>query len=227
MKLLAFEKKLSLSGAVCVTVGAVIGVGIFVIVRPIGNATGPWMPVAFAVAALPAIFGTVVAVSLGSTIPADGGGYYYTKSLLGRYPGAAASAMVVFGAMGALATVSVGIANYLQPYLPGIPAPAVSIALILLSWGVNHAGIMASERFQIGMVLQQLRPYTHLNVRHFAATPVGLQVTATAELVKVEGRTLTFRVAATDDRGPIGDGEHVRIIVNVASFDKRAQDKLT
>ena len=67
---------------------------------------------------------------------------------------------------------------------------------------------------------------THLNVRHFAATPVGLQVTAEAELIKVEGRTLTFRVSAADDRGPIGDGEHVRIIVNVASFDKRAQDKL-
>ncbi len=67
---------------------------------------------------------------------------------------------------------------------------------------------------------------THLNVRHFAATPVGLRVTAQAELVKVEGRTLTFRVSAADDRGPIGDGEHVRIIVNVASFDRRAQDKL-
>jgi fluoroacetyl-CoA thioesterase len=67
---------------------------------------------------------------------------------------------------------------------------------------------------------------THLNVRHFAATPVGLQVGAQAELVKVEGRTLTFRVSAADERGQIGDGEHVRIIVNVAHFDKRAQEKL-
>jgi len=67
---------------------------------------------------------------------------------------------------------------------------------------------------------------THLNIRHFAATPVGLEVVAEAELVKVEGRTLTYRVSAVDERGPIGDGEHVRIIVNVERFDKRAQEKL-
>lgn len=67
---------------------------------------------------------------------------------------------------------------------------------------------------------------TALNVRHFAATPVGLEVVAEAELVKVEGRTLTFRVAAADARSPIGDGEHVRIIVDVERFDRRAQEKL-
>lgn len=67
---------------------------------------------------------------------------------------------------------------------------------------------------------------THLNVRHIAATPVGLRVTATAELVKIEKRTLTFSVSAEDEKGPIGDGEHVRIIVNVAKFDQRAQEKL-
>src|SRR5262252_9624009 len=38
-----------------------------------------------------------------------------------------------------------------------------------------------------------------LDVRHFAATPVGLSVTATAEVSAVEGRTITFRVAACDD----------------------------
>ncbi|MDH5536923.1 MAG: thioesterase family protein [Betaproteobacteria bacterium] len=67
---------------------------------------------------------------------------------------------------------------------------------------------------------------THLNVRHFAATPVGLEVSAEAALVRVDGRTLTFRVSAADERGPIGDGEHVRIVVNVAKFDQRAQEKL-
>lgn len=66
----------------------------------------------------------------------------------------------------------------------------------------------------------------HLDVRHFAATPVGMRVTAQAELTKVEGRSLTFRVSAEDEKEPIGDGTHERIIVNVARFDKRVQDKL-
>src|SRR6185369_12661049 len=44
-----------------------------------------------------------------------------------------------------------------------------------------------------------------LDVRHFAATPVGLRVTASAEVTNVEGRTITFRVEARDDREVIGD----------------------
>src|SRR6267154_1977172 len=44
-----------------------------------------------------------------------------------------------------------------------------------------------------------------LDVRHFAATPVGLRVTATAEVTGVEGRTITFRVEARDERELIGD----------------------
>jgi predicted thioesterase len=66
----------------------------------------------------------------------------------------------------------------------------------------------------------------HLDVRHFAATPVGLRVTATAEVTGVEGRTIKFRVQAHDEREPIGDGIHERVVVNVARFDARVQRKL-
>ena len=66
----------------------------------------------------------------------------------------------------------------------------------------------------------------HLDVRHFAATPIGMRVRATAELIAVDGRTLTFRVEARDDREPIGDGSHQRVVVNVARFDARVQKKV-
>jgi fluoroacetyl-CoA thioesterase len=66
----------------------------------------------------------------------------------------------------------------------------------------------------------------HLDVRHIAATPVGMEVNATAELVKVDGRTLTFKVEAHDARELIGDGTHERVIVNVERFDLRVQKKL-
>jgi predicted thioesterase len=65
-----------------------------------------------------------------------------------------------------------------------------------------------------------------LDVRHYAATPVGMRVRVTAELIKVDGRTLDFRVAARDDKEPIGDGLHQRVVVNVERFDKRVQDKI-
>ena len=66
---------------------------------------------------------------------------------------------------------------------------------------------------------------TRLDITHVAATPVGLHVTARAELTKVEGRRLTFRIWADDERDRIGEGTHERIIVNVARFDARAQEK--
>jgi fluoroacetyl-CoA thioesterase len=65
-----------------------------------------------------------------------------------------------------------------------------------------------------------------LDVRHYAATPVGMRVRATAELLKVDGRTLDFRVEARDEKELIGDGLHQRVVVNVARFDKRVQDKI-
>src|SRR5215475_2020894 len=66
----------------------------------------------------------------------------------------------------------------------------------------------------------------HLDVKHTAATPVGLRVAAAAEVVAVEGRTVTFRVEARDEREVIGGGTHQRVVVNVARFDQRVQRKL-
>jgi predicted thioesterase len=66
----------------------------------------------------------------------------------------------------------------------------------------------------------------HLDVRHFAATPVGLRVAAAAAVTGVEGRTITFRVEARDEREIIGEGTHARVVVDVARFDERVQKKL-
>lgn len=65
-----------------------------------------------------------------------------------------------------------------------------------------------------------------LDVSHVAATPVGLRVTATAEVIGVEGRTITFRVEAHDEFETIGGGTHQRVVVSVARFDERVQRKL-
>jgi predicted thioesterase len=67
---------------------------------------------------------------------------------------------------------------------------------------------------------------THLDISHFAATPVGLRVTATAQVLKIEGRAISFRVDARDEREPIGGGTHRRVVVSVARFDERVQRKL-
>lgn len=65
-----------------------------------------------------------------------------------------------------------------------------------------------------------------LDISHTAATPIGLRVTATAEVVHLEGRTVTFRVEARDEIEPIGGGSHQRVVVSVARFDERVQRKV-
>src|SRR5688572_27529527 len=67
---------------------------------------------------------------------------------------------------------------------------------------------------------------TRLDITHVAATPVGLRVIASAELVRIDDRRLLFRVWADDESDRIGEGTHERIVVNVARFDERAQRKL-
>ena len=67
---------------------------------------------------------------------------------------------------------------------------------------------------------------THLNVGHYAATPVGMGLRASAVVTRVDGRTIEFRVEAFDDKERVGDGTHTRVIVNVERFDQRVQRKL-
>jgi predicted thioesterase len=66
---------------------------------------------------------------------------------------------------------------------------------------------------------------THLDVRHIAATPVGMRIQASAVVESVSGRTVLFRVEARDDKELIGDGTHERVVVNVAKFDERVRRK--
>ena len=67
---------------------------------------------------------------------------------------------------------------------------------------------------------------TRLELRHFAATPVGMRVTAHAEITSVAGRVLTFRIWAEDEVEPVGDGVHERVIINLDRFDQRMNAKI-
>jgi predicted thioesterase len=64
-----------------------------------------------------------------------------------------------------------------------------------------------------------------VNVRHLAATPLGMRVRVQAELVAIEGRKLTFRVEAFDEVEKIGEGEHRRVIIDLERFKERVETK--
>lgn len=64
-----------------------------------------------------------------------------------------------------------------------------------------------------------------VDVKHLAATPLGMTVTAHVELVAVEGRRLTFRVEAFDEVEKVGEGTHQRYVIDVARFQQRMVEK--
>ena len=67
---------------------------------------------------------------------------------------------------------------------------------------------------------------TLLNVKHLAATPVGMNVTATAELIERDGRKLVLNVQASDESGLIGEGSHERFVVLSDRFTEKTYSKL-
>jgi fluoroacetyl-CoA thioesterase len=66
---------------------------------------------------------------------------------------------------------------------------------------------------------------THINVSHEAATPPGMEVTATVELIEVNGRRLVFRVEAHDGVDLISRGSHERFVINREKFDAKLGNK--
>ncbi len=64
-----------------------------------------------------------------------------------------------------------------------------------------------------------------LSIRHIAATPKGMNITASAELTEIDGKKLVFKVEAFDEVEKIGEGTHQRYIIELNKFKVRAREK--
>jgi len=65
-----------------------------------------------------------------------------------------------------------------------------------------------------------------VDVRHLAATPIGMKIKAIAELVEVDGKRLVFKVEAYDEMEKIMEGTHERFIIDVERFMQRVNNKV-
>jgi fluoroacetyl-CoA thioesterase len=106
--------------------------------------------------------------------------------------------------------------RYKDPMLPNVLATPVMI--------------LAMENAALDAVRAFLEPGesavgTGIAVRHLAATPVGHQVRAEAEVTKVEGRQIAFAVTARDETEEIGRGTHDRMVVDIARMNQRLAKK--
>ena len=99
------------------------------------------------------------------------------------------------------------VAVFSTPALVGLMESAAVTAL---------AGHLAPGQTTVG---------AHIDVRHLAATPLGMQGHARAELKSVEGRKLAFKIQAWDELELIGEADHERFVVDEARFIGRVQGK--
>jgi fluoroacetyl-CoA thioesterase len=66
---------------------------------------------------------------------------------------------------------------------------------------------------------------TAIDIRHLAATPVGHDVRAEAEVTEVDGRRIKFKVTASDETEEIGSGTQERIVIDLRRFDQSLASK--
>ena len=90
--------------------------------------------------------------------------------------------------------------------------------------------IMAMENAALNAVKPYFEPGesavgTSVDVRHLAATPVGRQIVAFAEVTGVTGRHLEFRVSAMDGAEEIGLGTHGRVVIDMVKFSEQLAKK--
>jgi len=64
-----------------------------------------------------------------------------------------------------------------------------------------------------------------MNLKHLAATPLGMEVRVKTEITAVEGKKLTFQVEAFDEMEKIGEATHERFIIQADKFNARVADK--
>lgn len=125
----------------------------------------------------------------------------------------------------------------LKPGLTGEKIETVTEDNTAESWGSGGLPVYATpsmialmEGAAVNAVDKLLPPGwstvgTALEVKHLAATPVGMEVRASAELREIDGRRLRFSVEAADGAGIIGEGRHDRFIVENGRFLKKTSEK--
>ena len=84
----------------------------------------------------------------------------------------------------------------------------------------------ACEAISVALPEDKTSVGIELSIKHIAATPVGMDVKAEAEVTAVDGSIITFQVTAFDESGKIGEGTHKRAVITTQKFLDKTYAKL-
>jgi len=135
--------------------GAMVGAGVFLGLAPAAGLAGRWMLVGLAVAALAAVCTACSVTDLARAYPGIGGGYRYTRELLGRWPGRMAGGVALLGRVAGAAAVAGCFGHYVFPARPTAAALVVLVLVVLAeALGLRLPGV--AKRVLVCVVLLAL-----------------------------------------------------------------------
>lgn len=170
------RRALGLFDATAISIGAIIGAGIFVVIGIVAALAGPSVILSIVFAGAIASFSALSFAQLSAYMPKEGGGYEFTYHLLSPYAGFLAGWMWVFSNIFAAAAVSLGFAGYLTTVFPVVPVEVVAVVLCLLFTLINYVGVRESAIFNNVLVVAKIvillffiiLGLSFINVRNFS-----------------------------------------------------------
>lgn len=146
-------RRLGVSDAVLVGLGAMLGAGVFAAFGPAAAAAGGWLPLALAVAAVVAYCNAISSARLAAIYPASGGTYVYGRERLGPFWGYLAGWTFVVGKTASCAAMALTFAAYAAPGFERPAAVAAVLALTALNWHGVQRSVTATRIIVAAVVL--------------------------------------------------------------------------
>ena len=102
-----------------------------------------------------------------------------------------------------------------------------SARVLATPWLIAYLEMTARDSVKPFLLDGQDTVGTQVNIRHLAATPIGMQARFQTEVICIEGRRVEFRVEAWDDQDKIAEGTHERFIIDIDRFAAGLEKKRT
>lgn len=150
------RRALGLFDATAISVGAIIGAGIFVVIGIVAGLAGPGVIISIVLAGVIASFSALSFAQLSAYMPREGGGYEFSYHLLSPYAGFLAGWMWIFSNIFTGAAVSLGFAQYLVSVFPFLPIQLVALVLCLIFTLINYVGVRQSANLNNVLVVSKI-----------------------------------------------------------------------
>lgn len=150
------KRTLGLFDATSISVGAIIGAGIFVVTGIAAGLAGPSFIISIILAGVIGSFTALSFAQLSAYMPKEGGGYEFTYHLISPFAGFISGWMWVFSNVFIGAAVSIGFAQYLSALVPSLPVNIVAAAVCLAFTALNYVGVRQSALINDALVVTKI-----------------------------------------------------------------------